>query len=439
MSCRPAADAIKPQAKVHLRLAQTFYLARLNELQTSISEYESRFKVLMTEINAVKAGQLDGDIQKELRGVLARKYGKKWLESWVPPSEEVKGAVEAGPPKDGEVEVDKDGGVHVEALDVEKPVEETREELTVEDRSDKSDQAPTPADQAKSPIKDQPKDVDDETVEPHQKLNAPATPSIASPPASVLSPPPSVQPERGQRTPIPVPSPSPVEETSTRASKRKASAQPKGVPPVKRSGRGRAASPVHAHSEPASGDEAETADQADQPGQDEQAEPEPDAEEEALSARGRKTSRRQAAKQAVQHSPAASTRTKELSPAPSRRAPSASSAASATPTTQVHEDRRSSRRSARGGRGMRDEVVSKSVREQSAAVESVKEEEDEDGAEDEQPSRGKRSSRRGRADPVSSEDKREKERVSTEDKKEKDSRRSKRGSVKSESMFHSTC
>ena len=84
-------------ARVHLRLAQTFYLARMAELKDTIAAYESRFTSLVSEIQAIKSGDLDTSIQAELRAVLARKYGKRLLDSWVPPPEEVKSALESGP------------------------------------------------------------------------------------------------------------------------------------------------------------------------------------------------------------------------------------------------------------------------------------------------------------------------------------------------------
>lgn len=43
LTFRPAPDSAKPQAKVHLQLAQTFYVARMQELKDQIMGYEARF------------------------------------------------------------------------------------------------------------------------------------------------------------------------------------------------------------------------------------------------------------------------------------------------------------------------------------------------------------------------------------------------------------
>jgi bromodomain-containing protein 8 len=57
----------------------------------------------MSEISAIRSGSLDEAIRNEVRAVLARKYGKRLLDSWVPPVEDVRGAVGAGPVSEEEV------------------------------------------------------------------------------------------------------------------------------------------------------------------------------------------------------------------------------------------------------------------------------------------------------------------------------------------------
>ncbi|EJT49929.1 hypothetical protein A1Q1_00942 [Trichosporon asahii var. asahii CBS 2479] len=97
LTVRPAPDGSKPQAKVHLQLAQTFYVARMQELKDKIMGYEARFTELMSDINGIKAGEIDDKIQAEIRAALNRKYGKKLVDSWVPDPAEVKKVAEAGP------------------------------------------------------------------------------------------------------------------------------------------------------------------------------------------------------------------------------------------------------------------------------------------------------------------------------------------------------
>ncbi|WVR00197.1 hypothetical protein IAU59_007339 [Kwoniella sp. CBS 9459] len=106
----PAEGAMKPQAKIHLRLAQTFYLARMTQLQTSIATYEKRFQQLMAEVASLRNGEMDEVIRSELRGVLARKYGKRLLDTWVPEPQVVQDALKDGPiapQEEGEVNGDQ--------------------------------------------------------------------------------------------------------------------------------------------------------------------------------------------------------------------------------------------------------------------------------------------------------------------------------------------
>ena len=308
---------IATTAKVHLRLAQTFYLARMAELKSTIADCETRFVSLMTEIQAIKSGSLDESILAELRAVLARKYGKRLLDSWIPSGEDVREAVELGPQDQAEQ-------ADVEMLKTE------REQV-------------------------QEKEVNNHVAE-----------VVSSTPASELSPPPSVLMETMEK-PLPrvgSASPAIVEEPKSRPTKRKANQQPRGAPPTKKSGR-RAVSPAPTQAESDVNSDKEAKDAIPiQPEQEPKTaeEPDPDgAELEPATGRARRISKR-GPKKAVA-SPAPSARTKESSPAVSRRAPSVSSTTSATPAVPVQ----------RGKRVMRDKVVSKSVREQSVA-ESVKEE-----------------------------------------------------------------
>lgn len=436
--CRPAQDAARPQAKVHLRLAQKFYFARLQELKSSIAAYEQRFTTLMSEIAAVKSGSMDKTIKDEIRGVLARKFGKRLLDSWVPDEDAVKEAVEAGPPPSEEQQKEEpkpeqaaEEEVAAEAQPAVPSAEEVAEIDTTEQLGEeagevvKNGEAEEPA--VTTPLRDAGETVDVEMAESPPILFSPVKdrvptpfptePSSSSPsrpapssPASDFTPPPDDK--TGQVSPSKAKDEeAPATATSTRASKRKASTQPRGAPTTKRSTRRKtSATPAAAEVEQpveAAVDEAEAdADKGAGKGesQAEQVETEDETvyaddkereannsetvgEEEALQTRGRRATKRDSTvggRGKKPTSPPSSGR--HLSP-PSRtkRGTSASSVTSPTPV----EERRSSRRAGPKGRGMRDEVVSKSVREQSAAVESVKEEE-EAGGEDRPPTRSSR-------------------------------------------------
>lgn len=472
-NCRPAPDAMKPQSKTHLRLAQTFYLARLKELKSEVETYENRFTVLMGEINAIKSGTMDDMIKEEVKASLVKKYGKKLLD-WLPDEGTVKEAVEAGPIKDGEVDSAREkasgketvGATEGDATDgdvqmdhsqpkesaeeptalgkstvdaaattevTEQPSEakskrgkkeskakETKEEVgkahsdrksvpkqqetqpEIDDTAatpagpseDVTDSAPAP--EGTRPSTDKPAPRTSRRKENESAAVAPKTPAAPSP-ASDLSPPPSTQPEPKQEptTPAAGPSSPTPAETAPRTSKRKASTQPRGVPASKRSGKGRrATSPTHTHSEAASDHEGD--------GDAQMADAEADAEPEVPveeGGRGRRSSKRHTK---AYDTPPPPSRNKESSPAVSRRAQSVSSNASTPQATEEKRPRRGK------NRGMRDEVVSKSVREQSAAVESVKEEDDEaesprSPAEESRPSRT--STRRGKKEASPPEDK----------------------------------
>ncbi|WWC91598.1 uncharacterized protein L201_006544 [Kwoniella dendrophila CBS 6074] len=103
----PAPDAMKPQAKTHLRLAQTYYLKRMEELKNTIENYENKFKLLMLEISSLKNGESDESIKNEIRTSIARKYGKRLLDTWFPDKEEIQKAIESGDPLTKEEEEEK--------------------------------------------------------------------------------------------------------------------------------------------------------------------------------------------------------------------------------------------------------------------------------------------------------------------------------------------
>ena len=317
----------------------------------------------MGEINAIKSGKLDAKIQDELRAGLAKKYGKKRLDNWVPPPQVVKEEARAGPLSDkGKDEAQKAA---------------TNEGLKM---------------QAEPPEEAKPAVEEESTTQ----LEIPkiSLPERSATPASDLSPPPSAPAEPDEALTL--------EEPSTRSSKRKASVQPKGAPSSKRS-TGRRASPFPTPSEPAS--EVLTAEVD---------------EDEVTSTRGRRSSRRTDKRPAVQGSPAPSGRTKASSPADSKRAGSVVSRSS-TPAT---EDRRPLRK---GKRDMRDEVVTKMAREQSAAVESTRGGTEElVDEEQEEPSKATRSTR-SKPDRAVSEDK---EGLKVEEKEA--SKRGQRGSFRSQ-------
>lgn len=440
---------MKPQNKIHLLLARTFYFARLEELKLKIEEYENRFTVLIGEINALKGGEMDEAIREEIKAATVKKYGPRVLQ-WIPDEQEVKRAIEDGPIKDGEIDVDRqeaqqgttelstgpeksaEGAVPTEATmeagpksksgkpsskaktketskrtedkdleqEVQPAVAENTEDADVQVVETRREARKSPTREKKSQIsprkgrsavkeeagavalkaEDQPETdaIDVDEAVPEEADDDPKP----SPAASELSPLPSQPTDANDTTPKPVPSPSPAEH-ATRSSKRKASTQPRGAPVSKRGGRPRrGTSPAATTSDHQSDEETETVGEP---------EKEADAEPEETG-RGRRQSKRHTR---GHESPPPSIRTRGSSPATSRRAPSVSSSAS---TPVAVEEKRALRGKARG---MRDEVVSKSVREQSAAVESAKEEEDdaESPAEEARPTR---SSRRGKkeASPV---------------------------------------
>ncbi|WWC94807.1 hypothetical protein V866_001657 [Kwoniella sp. B9012] len=440
----PAPDAMKPQAKTHLRLAQTYYLKRMEELQNTITQYENRFKELMGEIASLKSGEADESIRREIRNTIARKYGKKLLDTWFPEVEVVQKAIEDGPTtteEENQIEVDEGKAREKEKEKDDKLNED--EDVDMVDGQDERDEPRTvdgdkPETSAETPKASQPdaedrpqfdeiteqkeeekhkeagekdteppivedeKDTEDIEPKPEKNIRTMKTPrqrrfspavsirsDLSPAPGSDLSPPPSDHPTPAQH--------------GTRSNKRKASVQPKGAPASKRSGRRSTANPQPSESvEP----EPEPEPEVEVEKEEEQSEEE---EQEVHNTRGRRNTRRESTRNSsIKKSPVstkATTKDNERSPTTSRRAPSVTSTNRSTPAPAVEErERRSSRRSlAASGttktRGMRDDVVSKSVREQSAAVESVKAEtEAEEEGEDEEDNKPTRTSaRRGRA------------------------------------------
>ncbi|WVQ67058.1 uncharacterized protein L199_005251 [Kwoniella botswanensis] len=445
----PAPDAMKPQAKTHLRLAQTYYLKRMEELQNTITQYETRFKELMGEITSLKSGEADESIRREIRNTIARKYGKKLLDTWFPEVEVVRQAIEDGPTtaqeEENQTEMDKDsinekekekGDKLDEAQDVEMVDEQDEKEEpgTVDgdkpeasvdtpkaSQPDAEDQ-PQPDEDTEQKEEEEHKDAGQEDTEPptvedenntediepkpEKNIRTMKTPrprrfspavsirsDLSPAPGSDLSPPPSDHPTPAQH--------------GTRSNKRKASVQPKGAPASKRLGRRSTVNPQPSESvEPEPEPEVETLPEVEI---EKEEEPSEEEEQEVHNTRGRRNTRRESTRNSsMKKSPIstkATTKDNERSPTTSRRAPSVTSTNRSTPAPAVEErERRSSRRSlAASGtaksRGMRDDVVSKSVREQSAAVESVKAETEaeEDGEDEEDNKPTRTSARRGRA------------------------------------------
>ncbi|OCF77235.1 hypothetical protein I204_01221 [Kwoniella mangroviensis CBS 8886] len=391
----PAPDAMKPQAKTHLRLAQTYYLKRMEELQNTITQYENRFKELMGEITSLKSGEADESIRREIRNIIARKYGKKLLDTWFPEVEVVRQAVEDGPTTTEEENQTKVNEDRMEEKEKEK------EDGVQEEENDKE----ADEEDIETPMAEDEKDTEDIEPKPEKNIRTMKTPrqrrfspavsirsDLSPAPGSDLSPPPSDHPAPAQH--------------GTRSNKRKASVQPKGAPASKRSGRRSTVNPQPSEGvEPEPEPEVETHTEVEVGKEEEESEEE---EQEVHNTRGRRNTRRESTRNSsIKKSPVstkATTKDNERSPTTSRRAPSVTSTNRSTPAPAVEErERRSSRRSlAASGttktRGMRDDVVSKSVREQSAAVESVKAEtEAEEEGEDEEDNKPTRTSaRRGR-------------------------------------------
>jgi len=247
----------------------------MSELQTEIQSHEAKFVTLLSEINNLKSGQLDDTIRAELRSVLARKFGKRLLDSWVPEVEDVKVALEKGMPEEEELRREVEGvnavtgnGVPTEQTEgvepiIEQVVEKTSVPASIETRQGKTSvverseavASPTaPRSKRKqSPIKSKtdtkPLDNDAARVNDSAKANEAASSTASNDkPISKGKSRRSVDREAQSSKAISVvegetksqlmadPEDEPVEEGhGTRASKRKASTQPKGAPPSKRS------------------------------------------------------------------------------------------------------------------------------------------------------------------------------------------------------------
>lgn len=358
-------------AKSHLRLAQNFYIARLTELQNEISSYETQFTSLMSEITALKKGELDGQLREEIKAGLQRKYGKKAVEEWMPGKAEIQRAVEDGPVKEREMDA-----VGPEFAKKEKEKEEKQKDVEEQGKDvemvDASTSEETPAvsvlEKQDGPTKSSKPDTVEAKVEKlvEQVKTPKAARTTTSPQPSPLSPAPSdYSSVRSAKSAAEEKEEEDMEEEGgkeeekeeggvvpeKKSNKRKAVAQPKGAPPTKRSSRRGA---VTEEPEVSEAEEAE----------EEEEEAVEEKEEEPPIARGRRSKRSSLTKPSA--SP--SVPPKDISPTISRRAPSVSSTASAA-TPGGEGERRSSRRAAvaaAGRRGMRDDVVSKSVRGQTA-------------------------------------------------------------------------
>lgn len=95
----------------------------------------------MTEINALRSGDMDAQLLGELRGILGKKYGKKNLDAWVPEAVDVKQAL-----TDGDVEM-------VDAVPEDKePVVQTEVEEPVAQAVDASEEAVLEAMASPAPV-----------------------------------------------------------------------------------------------------------------------------------------------------------------------------------------------------------------------------------------------------------------------------------------------
>nr|ODN94060.1 hypothetical protein L203_00235 [Cryptococcus depauperatus CBS 7841] len=321
----PVPDGIKPHAKAHLHLAQTHYIARMSELQEMIASYEARFTQLMSDINALRSGEMDTSLREEIKSALERRFGEKKMKEFTINNAQILLALEEGSIKEGEVDTE------ILEKSQKKEIESNREKKQnvkdTEKTTDNIDTAYGRLEALPAAIATPVRETKSATVNSKDSTD---TPSVASP---LSSPPSDVSPEA----------------PATRSNKRKAMAQPKGAPPAKKNGRRNTALAIHTETEEESEARAGQEAKEDESGLKKDVvivEDEPDHK-----TRGRRSKRESVRRK--QESPEAT------SPAGSRRAPSVSSTASAaTPG----EERRLSRR-AGGRRGMRDGVVSKTVRE----------------------------------------------------------------------------
>jgi bromodomain-containing protein 8 len=196
-------------------------------LKNSIEEYEQNFSKLMTEITAIKSGSMDKVLKDEIRGVLARKYGKKLLDSWVPDEDAIKEAVEAGPPTDQELKA-VDAATEAEVEGVPGPEEATAV-------VDEAKEPEVLVEETKAPRKEEDQEEGDVTMkEPSASPTKPTTPAPQA--AEASSPADKDESAVSPASDLSSPPGSPVKSKGGRgAFKRKASAQPRGAPASKRS------------------------------------------------------------------------------------------------------------------------------------------------------------------------------------------------------------
>jgi bromodomain-containing protein 8 len=315
----------------------------------------------MTEITAVKSGSMDKVLKDEIRGVLARKYGKKLLDSWVPDADAIKEAVEAGPPTDEELKA-IDTAAEAEVKGAPGP----------EDATAVVDGAKEPevlVEETQAPGKEEDQEEGDVTMkEPSASPTKPTTPAPQA--AEASSPADKDESAVSPASDLSSPPGSPVKLKGGRgAFKRKASAQPRGAPVSKRSTKRRnTATPAVEEETPTEEPEAEK--------EEEEADPvelvpeTPAPVEDEPPKRGRRSTKRESVvrRPSTRKATSPETSTRHSSPINPKRGLSASSARSnsATPAAEGRPRR------GRKGRG----VVSKLAREQSAAEESAKEDDE---------------------------------------------------------------
>jgi bromodomain-containing protein 8 len=332
-------------------------------LKNSIEEYEQNFSKLMTEITAIKSGSMDKVLKDEIRGVLARKYGKKLLDSWVPDEDAIKEAVEAGPPTDEEL---KAANAAAEPEVEEVPA---REDVTaVVDEA----KEPEVVEETQAPAKEEDKEAEDVTMK--EPSASPTKPTTPAPQAAEASSPADKDKDGSAVSPasdLSSPPGSPVKSKGGRgAFKRKASAQPRGAPVSKRSTKRRNTATPAVEEETAT-------EEPEVEKEEEEADPvglvpeTPAPVEDEPPKRGRRTTKRESVvrRPSTRKATSPETSTRHSSPINPKRALSASSARSnsATPAAEGRPRR------GRKGRG----VVSKLAREQSAAEDSAREDEEE--------------------------------------------------------------
>lgn len=208
----------------------------------------------MSEITALKKGELDEQMREEIKAGLERKYGKKAVEEWMPGNVEIQKAVEDGPVKEGEVDPEL-ATREEEKEKKQKDVEEPGEDVEMVDAST-SEENPVVSvlgkqDGLSKSLK--PEVVETEVEKPIEQVKTPnATGAALSPQPSPLSPAPSDNsPSRSVKTAadeekeeedVEKEEEKGEEEEEEvvpgkKTNKRKAISQPKGAPPTKRNSR----------------------------------------------------------------------------------------------------------------------------------------------------------------------------------------------------------